>query len=888
MRLPTPWRLSVRTKLIVSFVLVLIPTLVLLLWQNRQAMPLRIQGLLTEHAWKAMATGVLVEAAFDSALALAGLLATDPVVQTFDPQRIDPYFERLAALYPEYESIAVWDASGLNVGSVPPYLYSEAAGSRPSIADQDYFQQAMATNRPVVSGVKLGRLIGRPTVIVAVPVRDQSGQPVGVLTVALKLEALQERLIRSGLVVHEAIWLVDPGGRLAFATDRPDLTWEERWVGDFPPVREVIERGGRRLFEALPRPLDGQWLGAFVATPRYRWIVGAMVPVAQALAPFEEAARVTLAVFLGAALLTGLLIYRLASGLVWPIRRLRDHAQALGRGELGQRVEVRTGDELEELGQAFNTMAAQLAQTMGHLRALLDAVDSGILAYDREGDVRLVSRRLGEWFELDPQAVIGQPVTRLIQTVIGPKLAHPERLVAIYDWLRDHPDEVVRYEIVQVRPVFRIFRYHSDPIREDQTIIGRADLFVDITELRRREEEREALGQVAQALVRELTLERVAEVVAAEGQRVLGARAVGVWLFESAQQELRLVAYRGFNAEIAAEVQRFPLSAPMIAAYAARLRQPVEVTDLLQAGPDIVLSRRLAEQAGMRAALAQPLLARGRLVGVLTILLDTPRSFTRRERALIQAFADLCAVAIENARLYEEVRSTLRLREEFLSVAAHELKTPITALRGYVQLLLRQRAALPPESQDLLAAIERQTRRLTRLIEDLLETVSPPARPLRRQVLDLAALTERVLREAVRLSPRHRLLLCRPGPVLVSADPDLLERVLLTLVDNAIRFSPDGGRVEVTISIEGDQAVVAVRDHGLGIPRERQPHVFEPFFEPYPPGTPGYTGVTGLGLYVAKLIVERHGGRIWFTSEEGKGSTFFISLPLASPPAAPA
>ncbi|MBI2864627.1 MAG: GAF domain-containing protein [Chloroflexi bacterium] len=292
------------------------------------------------------------------------------------------------------------------------------------------------------------------------------------------------------------------------------------------------------------------------------------------------------------------------------------------------------------------------------------------------------------------------------------------------------------------------------------------------------------------------------------------------------------------------------------------------------------MARQIAEREEIRSIFAQPLLAKGHLLGVLAFTKPEPYRFALREREFIAAFADLIAVAVENAGLYDRLQDALHLRDQFLSVAAHELRTPVAALRGYVQLLLRPKALSPEGQRHSLEAIERQTKRITRLVEDLFETISPMAQGLERRMFDLSAATEEAAKEASQVSERHRIVVCRPGPILVEADSTVAQRVLTTLLDNAIRFSPEGGRIEVTVAIEEGMAQVSVRDFGLGIPQQRQSYVFEPFYEPYPAGTPGYMGVTGLGLYVAKIYIERLGGKIWFTSEEGMGSTFSLALPL--------
>jgi signal transduction histidine kinase len=146
---------------------------------------------------------------------------------------------------------------------------------------------------------------------------------------------------------------------------------------------------------------------------------------------------------------------------------------------------------------------------------------------------------------------------------------------------------------------------------------------------------------------------------------------------------------------------------------------------------------------------------------------------------------------------------------------------------------------------------------------------------------DLGDLASEVVPRMQALTKIHRLVLRREASVPVEADRERIEEVLVSLLDNAIKYSPQGGEVEVRVWAQEGEAVVSVKDHGVGISRERQPHIFEPFYEAVPSGAPGYRGVVALSLYLSKLAVERHKGRIWFESEAGKGSTFYFSLPLA-------
>jgi len=230
------------------------------------------------------------------------------------------------------------------------------------------------------------------------------------------------------------------------------------------------------------------------------------------------------------------------------------------------------------------------------------------------------------------------------------------------------------------------------------------------------------------------------------------------------------------------------------------------------------------------------------------------------------------------------IKEQERLRDEFLDAAAHELKTPVATIKGYAQLMRRWAPeGLEPREAQAISVIDAQCNRINRRIGEMLESVRfrrlPPE--LRRVRFDLGDLAYEVVRRMRVTTQLHRLLLKREGAVPVDADRERIEDVLVSLLDNAIKYSPKGGEIEVRVWAQNGEALVSVKDHGVGIPKERQPHIFEPFYEAVPSGVLGYSGVVALSLYLSKLAVERHKGRIWFESEEGKGSTFFFSLPLA-------
>ncbi len=217
-------------------------------------------------------------------------------------------------------------------------------------------------------------------------------------------------------------------------------------------------------------------------------------------------------------------------------------------------------------------------------------------------------------------------------------------------------------------------------------------------------------------------------------------------------------------------------------------------------------------------------------------------------------------------------------RDEFLSTAAHEFKTPLAVIKAHAQLMRRRDRS----EAVALAAIERQVNRLSRLVQQMLDAsrLRLDGGHGRLERFDLSALAGEVVDGMRRAAPRHALRVRAGAPAPVLGDRDRIGRVLTCLVDNAVRFSPSGGDVEASVDARDGEVTVAVRDQGVGIPADRQAQVFERFYRAHA-GTAHDYGGLGVGLDLAREIVRRHGGRIWFESAPGTGSTFHVSLPAA-------
>ncbi len=252
------------------------------------------------------------------------------------------------------------------------------------------------------------------------------------------------------------------------------------------------------------------------------------------------------------------------------------------------------------------------------------------------------------------------------------------------------------------------------------------------------------------------------------------------------------------------------------------------------------------------------------VVGITASAVPEPRGRPRLAVAVLRDMTEL--------RRFEE------MRDEFLSTAAHEFKTPLAVVKAYAQLLRKREAPEAPP----LEVIDRQVERLNRLVQQLLEVsrfrIGGPE--LRRERYDLAEQVSRVTEEAQRRTPSHRLRLEERAAAPVIADRRRIEQVLVNLLDNAVKFSPGGGDVRARVSLRGGEVVVSVQDAGVGIPRDRQSRVFERYYRAHLGTAHDYGGI-GVGLDMSREIVARHGGSMWFESAEGVGSTFSFSLPLA-------
>jgi signal transduction histidine kinase len=234
-------------------------------------------------------------------------------------------------------------------------------------------------------------------------------------------------------------------------------------------------------------------------------------------------------------------------------------------------------------------------------------------------------------------------------------------------------------------------------------------------------------------------------------------------------------------------------------------------------------------------------------------------------------------------RALERLREFDRLKDEFIAVISHELRTPLTSVYG-AALTLQKHQVRGETREALLAIVSDEAARLARLLDDVLSASRLDAKTERFEIVPTdGAEVARAAVEAVgpRLPSGLRLeLAIEPNLPPVAADPDKLRQILVNLRENAIKYSPDGGRIEIAISHRDSVVRFSVRDEGIGIAEDELEHIFERFHR-VDPNMKGGVGGTGLGLYICRELVEGMHGRMWVTSREGAGSTFSFELPVA-------
>jgi signal transduction histidine kinase len=415
-------------------------------------------------------------------------------------------------------------------------------------------------------------------------------------------------------------------------------------------------------------------------------------------------------------------------------------------------------------------------------------------------------------------------------------------------------------------------------------------------DLTRSVEQLTALGEVGRAVGSTLDLATVLTTIVSRAVELSGLDGGVVFEYDEAAEEFvhRAATETGGALAQARRATRVRKGEGVVGRTAITLA-PVQVPDITVPGAHESRLRANLIESGIRAVVAVPMVREGRLIGCLVVSRNRPGDFPADAIELLRTFASQSALAIQNARLFSEIEDKSRLLEaasrhksEFLANMSHELRTPLNAVIGFSEVLLqRMFGELSDKQEEYLKDIYASGQHLLSLINDILDLSKIEAGRMELALadFDLPGAVENVLILMRERAARRGITLARTvdeGLGTIHADERKVKQVLLNLLSNALKFTPEGGRIDVRATLRDGMVDIAVTDTGIGIAPEDHEAVFEEFRQV---GTASHrVEGTGLGLALSRKFVALHGGRIWVESAVGRGATFTFTLPLAGPP----
>ncbi len=401
----------------------------------------------------------------------------------------------------------------------------------------------------------------------------------------------------------------------------------------------------------------------------------------------------------------------------------------------------------------------------------------------------------------------------------------------------------------------------------------------------------ERMIEASRILNSDLNLESLLQNIIQIATELTASEASSILLLDKQTGELRFMAVTGAKSE---EVRSdiVPLE-NSIAGWILQEGEPLIIEDA-QNDPRFFPQVDISSGFVTHSILGVPLEIKERPIGVLEAVNKIgAAAFSQEDVDTLVTLAAQAAVAIENARLfhevqraYDELKELDRLKSEFINIASHELRTPLTTILGYAALL-EEEVTGPAKEQ--LSIVHQSAWKLSELIDDMvnLRYIETGEIQLELERFPLQEIITTVTQKFAPLADakKQRIELSLPSdPIVVEADRQMIHRVLANLLSNAVKFAPQGGRIGVIAAVQGEEAEVMVWDTGPGIPPRERKRIFDRFYQVEDSLIRRHEGI-GLGLSIAKGLVELHGGRIWVQSQVGKGSAFSFTVSLA--PASP-
>jgi PAS domain S-box-containing protein len=511
-------------------------------------------------------------------------------------------------------------------------------------------------------------------------------------------------------------------------------------------------------------------------------------------------------------------------------------------------------------------------------RTMAEALPNLVWTDLPDGRCDWLSSQWGKYTGIPEQELLG---LRWLDTVIHPD--DRERTLACWQAAcADEADYDLEYRIRRYDGEYHWFKTRGVPVRNEQgKIVYWFGTCTDIEDTKRIGERLRLLWEAASVLLTTTEPEAMLRELFAKIGPHLGLDTYFNYMVNETGDALRLVSYIGIPEEAARQITRLELGRAICGTVAVQ-RQPFVATHIQQSDDP---KAQLVKSFGIRAYAWNPLQIDNDLVGTLSFASRSRDELDANALDFLQTICHYVAVAYERLRLVKQLREADRKKDEFLATLAHELRNPLAPIRNAVELLERSgdNATLIGQARSI---VRRQLDQMVRLIDDLLDMsrISQGKVQIRKERVDLAAVIRTALETARPLidAQAHELTVTLPlGPIHLDADPTRLAQVIANLLHNAAKYTAKGGHIWLTVERQGAEAIVAVRDTGIGIAAEHLPGIFEMFSQVAPALERSHGGL-GIGLSLVRGLVELHGGTVEARSDgPGRGSEFLVRLPVA-------
>jgi PAS domain S-box-containing protein len=551
----------------------------------------------------------------------------------------------------------------------------------------------------------------------------------------------------------------------------------------------------------------------------------------------------------------------------------------------------------------------QANRSLSLLRATLESTADGILVVDVSGKILSFNQKMSDMWGISADIFASGDDERAINAALA-KLSHPEDFMAKVVELYSNPD-LASYDVLELKDG-RIFERYSQPQRIDDVAVGRVWSFRDVTARRRAEEQGRALER-EQAARAEAENSQKRTALLAEASRVLSTSfdyqttlaalvrlavptladycALDILEGENEFKRIGEAHVDPTKSSLIRQVGTFPRSAltaqhPLIRVMTTGY--PVLEADItpafIRASFAEPSQRQMVEALGPRSFICVPLVSSGKILGALTLVTSgSGRRYDEADLSLAADMARRAAIVVEHARLFHEAQQATKARDDVLAVVAHDLRNPLNTVTMAIGLMLENTPVERTQERRQVEIVRRAADRMNRMIQDLLDVkrIESGRLAIDAQAEEVDVIINDMIEMLRPLAVGSSIVLessVPEGLPPVLADSARIQQVLSNLVGNAVKFTPRDGRITVCAEQVGGEIRFAVIDTGPGIPPEQVPHIFGQFWQASSSDRRGI----GLGLAIAKGIVEAHKGTIWVESQVGLGSTFYFTLPTAT------